>query len=878
MENDHHNSGELPAFFDQKGNEPQRGKLKIFFGISPGVGKTYAMLQAAHVEAGKGVQVAVGCVKCQTRPETQALLEGLNFIPYKEIEYKGMVYEEMDLDAMLEIHPQLAVIDDLAHTNVAGCNNAKRYQDVWELLDNGIDVYTTLNMVHLESYVDTIYQLTGLRVSQSLSDEIFEQVDEVELVDATYSQLIARLKEGKIYTANHSQEKMAQFFQKERISVMREMAFRLMAERLNKQQKLIQETAQPKKRLLVLIGPDTISAQAIRKTKTMAGVLDQNWVSLYIKTSRALNAKEKKQLDENIKLVKLLDGEMIVFSSNDIVKTCLAVARRENISQIIVGKSEKRQLFGYAKKNIVNRLIRESGNINVYVVGSEARDTPEQKDIIPPLTNNTLKYVLTVISAIAIAMLCISLSNKMDHQFLPFLLLMVLFLIAVIFRMGPILLSTIVIILACGVFLIPPSFTFRFDTSSDLITFLIFFVFALFSGVLTTRFWEQEKQAVYREKQTNALFLFTQRLARAIDVKDIVEISMEDIRKYFSVDVFYIFRDDKYKLTIRKYIPQGLVLSKSDLETATWAFKHDRPAGKFTDTMPSSKYTYYPLKNRDISIGVVVAKQNKPFSTKVTIFWDAFFAQIARAIEHLQLGQLTRRTNLLDESDKLYKTLFNTISHEFRIPVATIMGASDILLSTDHPNDTKIKLYREILGASQRINRLVGNLLNMSRLESGRIALTIDWCDVHDLLNQVTENLSEELKPFYVDVSIPEAIALVKLDFDLMEQALFNLVINACQYAKEGTTIRLKALYKGDELILEITDRGPGFNPDDLPFVFDKFWRSKNSKTGGLGLGLSIVKGFVEAHRGTISVENRKNGGVRFTIKIPTEISNGIER
>ncbi len=459
-------------------------------------------------------------------------------------------------------------------------------------------------------------------------------------------------------------------------------------------------------------------------------------------------------------------------------------------------------------------------------------------------------------------------------MFLPFVMLLALFIMAAIFRFDIFFMINAIVLMALGIFLIPPRFTFHIDAYSDKITFIIFFTVALLNGILTARLREQEKRAVFREKQANALFLLTKRLYRATNITEVIAASLESIKKYFLGNSFFLFRDKDYQLTNQKYIPIGLTLSQSNMDAATWAFQHDRATGRFTEISPSDEYTYYPLKGSTIKMGVVALKQDKPFGGKMANFWDAFLAQIAQSLEHQYLGQLAYKTTLLNESDKLYKTLFNSISHELRIPVASIIGASDILLASDHPNSVKVELYEEILNASQRLNRLIENLLNMSRLDSGRITVCTDWCDVHDLFNRVAESLSEELRSFRLDMVIPASVPLIRIDFGLMERVLYNLVHNACQYATPGTTIRIKSLYDNCRLMTQVTDRGPGFDLDALPCIFDKFWRPENSEPGGLGLGLSIAKGFVEAHNGTISVENRKYGGVRFTISIPVEISN----
>ncbi len=882
------NPDELLASLQQEEEVKNRGRLKIFFGMSPGVGKTYDMLRTARSDSEKGVQVVVGIVETHNRPETKALLEGLPIVPRKKTEYKGAVLEEMDLETILEMHPYLVLVDELAHTNAPGSRHLKRYQDVLELLDNGINVYTTLNVQHLESRVDTVAQITGITIRETLPDEIFERADEVELIDITPNELFVRLAEGKVYTPERSQEAVRNFFRKGNITALREMSLRMVAERVDKQlknymrQNRISGPWKSGLHLLVLVSSSPTSVLLIRWTRTTAFALGADWKALYVETPQTLNEKSKQQLSDNINLVRQLGGELITAAGNDLVKTCLDVAHRENIAHIIVGKSYKSSNFiaVFSGKNFVNRLIRESDDIDVHVVGMKETAKGKSKrrfwGLFKP--ESTLgEYMAAGLSIIVTALLCLPVADKIGYESVAFIQLFILSILAIFLRVGPVLLAAFLSALAWNFFFIPPQFTLYIDSPTNVLTFVMFFTIALLNGILTSRIRKQERFAVSREERTNALFHLTKGLTSAAGIKEVVEISTEDIRKYFSVEAFFIIRDGDGHLINKKYISTKQTLSESEMGIADWVFKHGKNAGRFTETLPSGEYTYYLLKGSRLKLGVVAVKQNKAFSGETGIFWDTFLSQISNAIEHQHLGHLARRSTLLNESDKLYKTLFNSISHELRIPVATIMGASDTLLATDYPDNVKTILHGEILNASKRLNRLIENLLNMSRLESGRVAVHLDWCDIHDLFNRVAENLAEELKPFRFDIVVPGSMPLLKLDFGLMEQVLYNLVYNSSQYASAGTTIRLKVFYDKDHLVLQEMDRGPGFAPDMLSHVFDKFYRAKNNKTEGLGLGLSIVKGFVEAHKGVVYAENRQNGGARFTIQIPSEISYGKE-
>jgi two-component system sensor histidine kinase KdpD len=401
----------------------------------------------------------------------------------------------------------------------------------------------------------------------------------------------------------------------------------------------------------------------------------------------------------------------------------------------------------------------------------------------------------------------------------------------------------------------------------------MFFIIALLNGILTSRVRRQEKKIRIREERTHALYQLTRELTMVSGIDEVSKIAVRYIQKYFNLDCAIILKNDLNQLDNQVQLDTKIKLSENELSIAAWVYKHSAKAGKHTDTLPSTDYTFYPLTGNNDSTGVIAVKHLNPFTQGEEQFWEAFLSQISGKYEREFLRDAAKKAYILNESDKLYKTLFNSISHELRIPVATIMGATDTLLTHTYPEETRRKLYTEINTASIRLNRLIENLLNMSRLESGRITPRLDWCDVHDLANKVADNLKQELLPFKLSMVIPSDMPLVFIDFGLIEQVLNNLVLNATQNTMTGTNIRLKFFFDQGALTIQVMDRGKGFPASELLSVFDKFYRGKDAKAGGTGLGLSIVKGYVEAHGGTVIAENRKNGGAIFTIKIPVKSS-----
>jgi two-component system sensor histidine kinase KdpD len=875
------NPDELLASLINEEEKSKRGTLKIFFGMCAGVGKTYTMLQAAHNEKLKGSDIIIGYVETHNRKETSDLAEGFELVPRKTYEYKSTALQEMDLDAIISRRPQIVVVDELAHTNVPGSRHLKRYQDVLEILENGIHVYTTLNVQHLESRSDTVAQITGILVRETLPDEIFENADEVELVDLTPDELLQRLSEGKVYTHERSREAVMNFFRKGNITALREMALRIVADRVDKQlqaymhQKHIRGPWKSGLHLLVAIDYNQQSTRLLRWAKNLAYSMGANIQSLYVETSHQLTPKEREQLDKNINLAKQLGIQFRIITNYDMVKAIVDFALKENVTHIIVGKPRVRNVLSMLRLgNFVNRLIRYSGNIDVYILGSDrqAKDHFKEKVTLPSFTANFAQYLITSAAVLLASLVCFLLKDFIGYQVVSFGLLFLVSILALFFGTGPILLASTLSATIWDFFFIPPPFTMHIENPVDVLMLIMFFIIALLNGILTSRVRHQEKKIRIREERTHALYQLTRELTMASGIDDVLTIAMKSIQRNFKLDCTIFLKNELNQLEIQLPQLSPMKFSENDRSIALWVFKHSTRAGKHTDTLPSTDYTFYPLAGNSGNMGVIAVLHETVFTQGEAQFWEAYISQISGKFEREFLREAAKNAYILNESDKLYKTLFNTISHELRIPVATIMGASDSLLNTGHNEEVRTELSNEIYKASERLNRLIENLLSMSRLESGRITPRMDWCDVHDLINRITDNLRTELASFNLMVVIPDNMPLVKLDFGLMEQVLHNLVYNACQYAAKNTNLRIKTYYDHGNFVLEVMDRGPGFPKDALPFIFNKFYRVQGSKAGGTGLGLYIVKGFVEAQKGTVAVENRQNGGARFTIKIPSEI------
>lgn len=851
----------------------KRGKLKIFFGMSAGAGKTYDMLRTAHETKAHGVDVVIGFIETHKRPETEALVAGLEIVPRRTIEYRGVMLEEMDLDAIIARRPKVALVDELAHTNAPGSRHTRRYQDVLELLEHGVDVHTTLNVQHLESRADTVAQISGSVVRETVPDSVFEQADEVELIDISPEDLLKRLEEGKVYTPERSRRAVEHFFRKGNLTALREMSLRLTAERVDHQlrdymqSERISETWKSGQRLVVGIGPSPSSISVIRWARRMAYTLNATWVAVAVEGSRPLSEAAQRQLASNIKLATDLGAEIITTADDDVASALLRTARSAHATQILIGKSVRRSLF---RRSLVDRLIEQSGDVDIAVIGAhDDGATTSVRTAVPELHSGVRQYLLSAVIVIISAFLCYPFSEFLGYQTVSLILLLIVALLPLWFGVGPVLLAAGMSALVWNFFYIPPRFTFAIGLPQDILMFLAYFTIAAVTGTLTARIRSRERTVRRREEHSTALFTLTKQLTAAKTQNEVAEAAVRNIAAFFSADVAVFLSQADGDIFTAAHPSSTFRTDEKEFGVAAWVYWNERKAGRFTDTLPASTATYYPVSGPRYPLGVIGVKRNSDerISVEQESLLQNFIAQIASTLEREQLNELTRRTVVYAESEKLYRTLFNSISHELRTPISAIIGAAE---SLHHQQGSE--LTAEIQTAADRLNRLVENLLDMSRLESGQLAPKRDWCDMNDLFRASIQKLRKELASHDVRSSVPEGMPLVKLDFVLMEQVLTNLLYNAATYTPDGSTITISCSASGAECIVRVTDNGPGIREASIAHLFQKFYRVPGSRPGGTGLGLSIVKGFIEAHRGTITVRNMFSGGAEFTITIPTEM------
>ena len=626
-------------------------------------------------------------------------------------------------------------------------------------------------------------------------------------------------------------------------------------------------------RLLVAVSHTKQSAKLLLSSKKLADQLHASSLqAVYVEGTHDITKKQQKELDHNISIAKSLGIDFRIISNYNTVKGIVAFAVQEQVTHIVIGKPRVYNLLTFVRRgDFVNQLIKQSGTINVYVLGDDdiiASEKYHERVILPSFTSRWHEYLIASLFVVLATVFCYFLTDFVGYRIISFLFLFLVSVMAFFYGTGPVLLASTLSALIWNFFFIPPHLTFHIDNTEDMMMFFMFFIIALLNGVFTSRVRRQEMRIRKREERTHALYRLTKELSEVNGLDQVKQVFNRGAEQYFKSTACILLQDD---LTPQHKHEE---FTQEEWQAVTYCFEKLEKCGRFTDVYGDHIYSYFPLVGAQMTIGVLALKQHERFTFGEEQFFDAYVAQISAKFEREILRTVAHKAHLLDESDKLYKTLFNSISHEFRIPVTAIMAASDTLLTEHYPIEVQQELFSEINIASIRLNHLIENLLNMSRLESGRLSLRCDWCDVHDLINRVTEMLTQELQPFTFQVLIPEDFPLVRLDFGLMEQVVYNLLFNATQYAPPKSDVRIEFGIDNRNLKIIVSDNGIGFGEEELHSVFDKFYRGKSNRTGGTGLGLSIVKGFVEAHKGHVVAKNNPSGGAEFDIRIPIELSN----
>lgn len=870
--------------------ESSAGRLKIFIGAAPGVGKTYAMLEDARAKAKAGVDVVVGVVETHGRLETQALLENLEVLPRRRIEYENHVLEEMDLDALIARRPKLALVDELAHTNVSGSRHPKRYLDIEELLDNGIDVYTAVNIQHIESLNDVVAQITHVRVRETVPDSVIDRADAIELVDLTPDDLIQRLKEGKVYVPKQAERALQHYFSPGNLTALRELALRRTAERVDEQllthmqANAISGPWAAGERILVCVSEDPRAAGLVRATKRLADRLHAPWTVISIETRRSLqlNEEERDRLGGTMRLAETLGAEALAIPGTHqrIADDILAFARSNNITQIVSGKSTRSWWFELLRGSVVHDLVRRAGNISVHVIAGdqlpERSDpgrtvrTAERSEAVQPLPY--LLVILSVALALAIGKL---IQPYFGIENVDLVLLTAVIGVALRFGLWPSIFASVAASLGYNFFFLPPVYTFTITEPTNVAAFFFFMLIAILVSNLAARVRAQTVSAAGRVRTTESLYAFSRKLAGTATLDDVLWATAYQTALMLKVRVVLLLPENGI-LTVKTGYPPEDELDKADLAAANWAWGNDRPAGRGADTLPGAKRLFLPMRTGRGSIGVVGIDDDRtgPLLTPdQRRLLDALMDQGALAIERVRLVDDMDRVQRSIESDRLRSALLTSISHDLKTPLASVLGAASAMrdLSGRLSDAEKSDLVVTIIEESERLNRFIANLLDMTKLESGAIVPNTAKLDLGDIIGSTLRRAGKILMSHKVKLELETDLPMLELDAVLFEQVLFNLLDNAAKYARAGSTICITASRSKDTVMTRIMDEGDGIPPADLENVFSKFYRAQKGDhvRPGTGLGLAISRGFVEAMRGTISASNRADrSGAVITIAL----------
>jgi two-component system sensor histidine kinase KdpD len=871
--------------------ESRVGKLRIFVGAAPGVGKTYEMLQQAHARKKDGYDVVIGIVETHGRRDTEALVEGLETVPRQHLEYKGQALEEMDLDAIIARRPQIVLVDELAHTNAEGSRHPKRYLDVEELMSHGIDAYTTVNIQHIESLNDVVAQITHVRVRETVPDAVFDRADAVELVDLTPDDLIQRLKEGKVYVPRQAERALEHFFSPANLTALRELALRRTAERVDEQlltemqAHAIQGPWAAGERILVCISDDPRCAGLVRYAKRLADRLHGPWVALYVEGRRSLQLteEERDRIADTLRLAEALGGEAITLpaADGDIAADVIAYAQTNNVTQIVIGKSERTRWFEILHGSVVHDLVRRSGNISVHVIaGDTIAGEPIPKKTIRAAERETAfdprPYVLALM-AVALALVCAeAIQPWFDVNSVDLVFLTAIVGVAVRLGLWPSLLASVASSLAYNYFFLPPIYTFTIADPNNVAAFVFFTIVAVLVSTVAARGRTVTVAAMDRSRATESLYSFSRKLAGTATLDDVLWATAYQTALMLKVRVVLLLPEHG-TIAVRAGYPPEDILDDADLAAAKWAWENDRAAGRGSDTLPGAKRLFLPMHTGRGAIGVMGIDSDKPgplLTPDQRRLLDALRDQGALAIERVRLVEEMDRVERAAETERLRSALLTSISHDLKTPLAAVLGAAGALrdLGDKLGPAEKVDLLSTIIDESERLNRFIANLLDMTKLESGAISPNVALHDIGEIVGSTLRRANRILARHTVELELAPDLPMLELDAVLFEQVLFNLLDNAAKYAPPETTIRIQSWRNVESVCLRVLDEGSGIPATDLDHIFDKFYRAQKTDhvRAGTGLGLAISRGFVEAMHGTIVAANRTDrSGAAFTISLP---------
>lgn len=855
----------LLARITERAAGARRGRLKIFLGMAAGVGKTCAMLRAAHRLAETGIDVAVGIVETHGRAETQALIQGLEVLDRTSVLYKDVALEEMDLDAILSRRPAVVLVDELAHTNVPGSRHPKRYQDVFELLDSGIDVYTTVNIQHLASRAPLVQAFAGVQVHEVVPDSVIDRADEIELIDLTPGELLERLKQGKVYPPGRAEVASRNFFLPASLTALREMALRLTAERVDRQLTDLhvqngKPTGSSMIRMIVGISGQESDKDLLRWARRVAYNLEAHLIAVYVKTRPIL---DESIVSENLRIARELGAEAVMTADVSVADGLLRTARERNASVIAVGPSRRI----WFRRTIARQILEADASIDVVIPG--LKTTRARKKRTWGATSRPDQYVGSVFMVGVVTLLNFLIVPALGYKGVSYIYLLLILLLGFLWGRGPVLFAAVISAVTWDFLFIPPQYTFYISKPDDVLLIVLFLVTGLTTGLLNAGLKRQAQLVHLREQQTNALYRMSSVIGISTNIDNLIRRASSNVEHHFGCTAVILRAEGK---NVQLKGDPGHELSEKEMGVARWAFDHRQMAGALTDTLTSAEFLHVPLMVGKRSVGVLCLKlPGKFLSVDAENLINEFAQLIALGIERYQDEQSARHTAVLEESQRLYSALLDSVSHELRTPLTAIYGSASALLQPEIREDPGVResIARSLMGSSRRLNRLVENLLDVSRIEGG-FELKLEYHDPADVVSAAMADVEDRSGEFRFQLNVMPDMKPVKMDGGLVVTALSNLILNSIQHAPPGSEITISVEETQGRLRLSIADNGPGIPVDQIESIFERFFRARNTVPGGLGLGLHIARTFARAHGGEVRAANRPGGGAIVTMELPT--------
>ena len=863
-----------------------RGRLKVFLGAAPGVGKTYAMLQAAHTQLRQGVRLLAGVVETHGRAETEALLSGLPQQPLLRSEYRGVMLEEMDLDGLLAAKPQLVLVDELAHSNAPGSRHEKRWQDIQELLAAGINVFTTVNVQHLESLNDQVRGITGVQVRETLPDWVLQEADELLLIDLPSRELLERLRDGKVYVPEQARAAIDAFFTQTNLMALRELAMQTAAAHVDDDlaqgyRQLGQAAPAVRGRLLVGVDGDAQAERLVRHASRVAQRRHLPWTLVHIDNGRARDEQARLRLQNAQQLAERLGGDVVLLRAGEVTKTLIQHAAERRASLVLVGQSRmnwRRRLFG---GGVAERLMRNARGLEINILDSDDVPAPPRLPDVRGLV--WFDYALAVVATVIAAALAWAVASVLPLPNISLVFLAAVLLVAVRSSLGPSLMCAALSFLTYDFLFIPPKFSFAIQREEDVLTLLFFLLMAALTGNLAARQRRQLQALRDTQEETSELLDLSRKLTAATDRQAVISAAAHHLEGWSDLDLCLVNRDGQGVWKVETGGP--LTFTEAERAAADWAWQHDQPAGKGTGTLPFGGWWWWPLSSEEGPLGLlgVSAKPGMELSGQRRRLLIALSQPLAQALARAQLAQELESARLHGETEQLRSALLASVSHDLRTPLTSMRGSIDSLLALGEaiPLEDRRELLEGTRDEAERLDRYIQNLLDMTRLGHGALKLARDWVSPGDIVGSALGRLRAVLAPLQVRIDVPSELPLLYVHAALIEQALVNVLENAARFSPAQGHLHVSAGVSDNQLFFAVADEGPGIPEDERAKIFDMFYTAARGDRGGqgTGLGLAICQGMVGAHGGHISVADGIGGrGTCITLFLPLPAQPGLER